>query len=122
MNFQKVEPIDYASNQRPYGVVDSKYTSSNTATNNDVVCVAFNCATENTLVSVRTAVNRNKLNDGRNPTSGDLLSVSTEQIFSVGENSPTFNRVKTSYSYFIPIDWVKLHKGCRPKAGEKYSW
>ncbi|WP_332299672.1 MULTISPECIES: BamA/TamA family outer membrane protein [Prochlorococcus] len=120
MNFQKVQPIDYSSQERPYGVASKKY-SEGTATNDDVICVAYNCAQENTLVSVRTAVNRNKLNNARNPTDGDFLSVSSEQFVSVGENSPTFNRAKASYSYFIPINWVKLHKGCRPKSGEEYN-
>ncbi len=120
MNFQKVEPIDYSAQERPYGVVSENY-KDNTATNNDVICIAFNCAKENTLVSVRSAVNRNKLNDARNPTSGNFLSLSTEQFVSVGQDSPTFNRAKGSYSHFIPVNWIKLHKGCRPKPGEKYQ-
>ena len=38
---------------------------------------------------------------------------------SVGENSPTFNRIRTSYTHFIPVKWLKIAKGCRPKEGEK---
>ncbi len=120
MNFQKVEPIDYSSRERPYGVVSGNYSSS-TATNNDVICVAFNCATENTLVSITSSASRNKLDNSRNPTSGTYLSLYTEQFVSVGEDSPTFNRAKASYSYFIPVKWLKFHKDCRRKTGDKKS-
>ncbi len=118
MNFQKVEPIDYSGSERPYGVVSSRYTN-NSSTTDDVICIAFNCATENTLVSVRTGVSRNKLDNPRNPTSGSFLSLRSEQFISIGENSPTFNKAKASYSYFIPNQWLKLHKGCRPKKRRK---
>ncbi len=120
MNFQKVEPIDYSSQERPYGVVSGNYSDS-TATNNDVICVAFNCATENTLVSIMSSASRNKLNNSRNPTSGDYLTFRTEQFVSVGENSPTFNRAKASYSYFIPVNWLKFHKDCRSKSADEKS-
>ncbi|WP_413293906.1 BamA/TamA family outer membrane protein [Prochlorococcus sp. MIT 0603] len=117
MDFQKVKPIDYSAQDRPYGAKAINVVN-NTALNNDVICIAFNCAKENTLVGFRGGMSRNKLNNPRNPTSGTFLSIGTEQYISVGENSPTFNRAKATYSYFIPINWLKLHKGCKPKAGE----
>ena len=120
MNFQKVEPIDYSGSERPYGVAEKKI-KDNSITNDDIICVAFNCAKENTLVSFRTAIAYNKLNDTRNPTSGHFLKFGTEQFLSIGQDSPTFNRAKTSYSYFIPVNFLKLHKNCRPKRGEKIN-
>ncbi len=120
MNFQKVEPIDFAGNDRPYGVAYKKI-KSNQATNDDIICVAFNCARENTLVSLKGAVSYNKLNDLNNPTSGHYWRFGSEQFVSIGKNSPTFNRARSAYSYFIPVDFIKWHKGCRPKRGEKYS-
>ncbi|KGG14344.1 Outer membrane protein/protective antigen OMA87 [Prochlorococcus marinus str. SS51] len=120
MDFQKIRPIDYSSKDRPYGAVSANYTN-NSASNKDVICIAFNCAKENTLFGVRGAMTYNKLDNPRNPTSGNYLSLGSEQYVSIGENSPTFNRAKASYSYFIPIKWLKLHKGCRPKSGEKAS-
>ncbi|WP_320663999.1 BamA/TamA family outer membrane protein [Prochlorococcus sp. MIT 1223] len=119
MNFQKIKAIDYAGNKRPYGVVDKDISTSKSAPKDSVICVAFNCADENTLVSFRAATSYNNVNDSRNPTSGDFLSFSTEQYVSLGNNSPTFNRARVGYSYFIPVNWLKLHKGCRPKDGEK---
>ncbi len=120
MNIQKVKAIDYAGNSRPYGVLIDNY-KDNTAPNNEVICVAFNCSDENNLFSVKTAATYNTLNDSRNPTSGDFLVLGTEQFITVADNSPTFNRAKTSYTRFFPVNWIKLAKGCRPKVGEKYN-
>ncbi|WP_320667086.1 BamA/TamA family outer membrane protein [Prochlorococcus sp. MIT 1307] len=118
MNVQQVKAIDYAGNSRPYGVLVDNL-SNNQVPNKEVICVSFNCAAENNLFSVRTAATYNTLNDSRNPTSGDFMTVGTEQFVSVGEDSPTFNRARTSYSHFIPVNWLKIAKGCRPKSGEK---
>tara|TARA_Y100001968_G_scaffold157432_1_gene143845 strand:- start:954 stop:3233 length:2280 start_codon:yes stop_codon:yes gene_type:complete len=118
MNFQKIRPIDYAGNKRPYGVVD-KAISNDSVPRNGVICVAYNCADENTLVNVKLGTSYNNLNSGNNPTAGNLLSFSTEQYLPVGNNSPTFNRARVGYSHFIPVNWLKVHKGCRPKPGEK---
>ncbi len=119
MDLQQVRPIDFSSQGRPYGALSTNYSTNNTASNSDVICIAFNCAKENTLVGVRGAVSYSKLNNPRNPTAGHFASLGTSQYFSVGENSPTFNRTKASYSHFIPVNWIKFHKGCKPKKGEK---
>jgi outer membrane protein insertion porin family len=79
---------------------------------------ATNCATRNQLVSLRVAAAMNTLNDPRNPTQGNFVSIGTEQFISVGPDSPTFNRLKASFTHYIPVNWLKLYKGCRPKRGE----
>ncbi len=117
-NFQKVRPIDYAGDKRPYGVASTNFKEGKVP-ENEVICVAYNCAKENTLVSLKSAITYNNLNDSRNPTSGDYLNIGTEQYITLGENSPTFNRTRVSYSRFYPVNWLKFHKGCRPKTGEK---
>ncbi len=118
MNFQKVSPIDYSGNERPYGVASKKYKNKS-ASNNDVICVAFNCANENTLVSFKVGTTYNKLDDSRNPNSGDFATLGTEQFISVGKNSPTFNRARVTYAHFIPVNLLKIHKGCRPKTKQE---
>ena len=120
MNFQKVKPVNYAGYKRPYGVVNTDVTN-NSSPEDSVICVAYNCAEENTLISFKVASSYYNLNDSKNPTSGDLLSFSSEQYVSLGENSPAFNRAKVGYSYFVPVNLLKLHKGCRPKKGEKFN-
>ncbi len=117
-NFQKVKPIDYAGDKRPYGVASTNFLDGKVP-EKEVICVAYNCSTENILVSFKSAVTYNNLDNSRNPTSGDYLNIGSEQFFSLGENSPTFNRTRVNYSRFYPVDWLKFHKGCRPKPGEK---
>ena len=117
LNLQAVRPINYAGDTRPYGIPNDKIKNDR-IDNDEVICTSFNCADRNTLASVRVATTYNTLNDGRNPTSGNFFSFGTEQYLSIGENSPTFNRIRTSYTHFIPVKWLKFAKGCRPKEGE----
>ncbi len=117
-NAQTVEPVSFGGKASPYGV-STRDLSNSKVPNEDVICIAFNCARENTLVGVRTGATYNTLDDPRNPTSGDIFRVATHQYVSVGDNSPTFNRVRTGYTKFYPVNWLKLHKGCRTKPGEQ---
>ena len=118
LNVQSVRPINFAGDSRPYGVATRKLEDGRVPSD-DIVCVAFNCADVNNLVGVRAAATYSNVNDPRNPTAGNFFSVGTEQFVSVGENSPTFNRVRATYTHFFPIKILNIHKGCRPKQGEK---
>ena len=113
MNFKKVNLIDGDGNKKPYG--DSTPTSGNI---NDIICIGFtpndgSCPEENTLVSVIASTSRNNLNNSINPTSGNKFSFGTEQFVSMGKNSPTFNRMRASYSFFIPTKLINLTKACK---------
>jgi len=115
MNFKKVKMIDGDGNKKPYGDRTPTTTRNNIS---DIICIGFtpndgSCPDENTLVSVIASTSRNNLNSSVNPTSGDKLSFGTEQFVSIGENSPTFNRIRASYSYFIPTKLINLTKGCK---------
>ena len=118
LNVQNVRPINFAGDSRQYAL-PSRNIKNNRIENEDIICIAFNCATENNLVGLRLAATYSNVNDPRNPTSGNFFSLGTEQFVSVGENSPTFNKVRATYTHFIPVNWLKLAKGCRPKEGEK---
>ena len=113
MNFKKVRMIDGDGNKKPYG--DMTPTTGNIS---DIICIGFtpndgSCPAENTLVSIIASSSRNNLNNTVNPTSGNKFTFGSEQFVSIGENSPTFNRMKASYSYFIPTKWINLTKACR---------
>ena len=113
MNFKKVKMIDGSGNKKPYG--DLTPTTGNVS---DIICIGFNpndgsCPAENTLVSFIASTSRNNLNNSVNPTSGNKLSFGTEQFVSMGENSPTFNRMRASFSHFIPTKLINLTKACR---------
>ena len=85
---------------------------------NQIICLAYNCAVSNQLVGLRLAATYNTLNDPRNPTKGNFLSLSTEQFISVGPNSPTFNRLRAGFTHYIPVRWLNIYKGCRARPGE----
>jgi len=115
MNFKKVKMIDGDGNKKTYGDRTPTTTRNNIS---DIICIGFtpndgSCPEENTLVSVIASASRNNLNNPTNPTSGNKLSFGTEQFVSIGENSPTFNRIRASYSYFIPTKLINLTKACK---------
>ena len=115
MNFKKVTMIDSSGNKKPYG--DTTPTSGNIS---EIICIGYtskdgSCPEENTLVSLVASTSRNTLNNSVNPTSGNKLTLATEQFVSMGNNSPTFNRIRSSYSFFIPARLINLTKECRSK-------
>ena len=116
-NAQQVTPINYFGGTTPYAVGPQNFNGTQTSVSN-VICLAYNCASSNQLFGVRLAANRSTLNDPRNPTSGNFLSLGTEQFITVGTDSPTFNRLRASYTHYVPVNWLKLYKGCRPKKGD----
>jgi len=114
-NAQQVTPMNVTGDSMPYGVVNNDF-NGNKAPISSLVCVAYNCASHNQLVGLRLATTFNSLDDPRNPTRGDFLSLGTEQFISVGPDSPTFNRLRGSYTHYIPVNWLKFYKGCRAGA------
>ena len=117
LSIANVRPINFAGESRPYGVSTSNFKNGKVK-NKDIICVSYNCADSNMLTGLRFATTYNNFNNPRNPTSGNFFTASTEQFIGVNEDSPTFNRLRGSYTQFFPVNWLKLHKGCRPKAGE----
>ena len=113
MNFKKVNMIDSSGNKKPYG--DKTPTTGDIG---DIICIGFtpndgSCPVDNTLVSFIASTSRNNLNNTVNPTTGNKFSFGTEQFVSMGENSPTFNRMRASYSFFIPTKIINLTKACK---------
>ncbi|MDC2995096.1 BamA/TamA family outer membrane protein [Prochlorococcus sp. AH-736-F09] len=115
MNFKKVKMIDGDGVKKPYGDMTPNTTRNNIS---DIICIGFSpkdgsCPEENTLVSFIASASRNNLNNSINPTSGNKLRFGTEQFVSMGESSPTFNRMRASYSFFIPTKLINLTKECK---------
>jgi outer membrane protein insertion porin family len=120
LSAQQVTPINYSGANMPYGVSTNAFTDNygGKAENDGIICIAYNCAENNQLVGVRLAATMNTLNDPRNPTKGNFLSIGTEQFISVGPDSPTFNRLRAGFTHYIPVNWLKFYKGCRAQPGE----
>ncbi len=115
MNFQQVKMIDGSDNKKPYG--DTTPTTGNI---NEIICIGYSpkdgsCPAENTLVSFIFSTSRNNLNNSVSPTSGNKFTLGSEQFISMGNNSPTFNRMRAAYSFFIPTKLINLTKECRSK-------
>ena len=109
MNIKKVTMLD----GKPFG--DATPTTGN---DNEIICIGYSpndgsCPDENILLSFIASTSRNNLNNSINPTSGNKFSLGTEQFFSVGDKSPTFNRMRASYSYFVPAKFINLTKACK---------
>ena len=115
MNFKKVRMIDSGGNRKPYATLNP--TKANIS---EIICIGYSpsdgsCPNENTLISVQGNASRNNLNNFVNPTSGYKFIVGTEQFISVGNSSPTFNRMRASYAFFVPVKLINLTKECRLK-------
>jgi len=113
MNFKKVSMIDSAGNKKPYAT--KKPTTANIS---EIICIGYtpkdgSCPSENTLISFVAGGVYNKLNNNVNPSSGSILRFGSEQFLPIGDNSPTFNRLRASYSWFIPVRLVNLTKECK---------
>ncbi len=113
MNFKKVEMIDSDRNIKPYG--DRTPTTGNIS---EIICIGYtrsdgSCPATNTLVSFIGSTSWNNLNNTVNPTSGNKFTLGSEQFVSVGNNSPTFNRLRATYAFFIPTKLLNLTKECR---------
>jgi outer membrane protein insertion porin family len=68
------------------------------------------------LLTVQLGFARDFRNDVLRPTSGSLLRFSTEQSAPIGSGSIFFNRLRGSYSQYIPTRLLKLSSGCRANA------
>ncbi len=119
LNAQQVTPMNFSGDTQLYGVATNNFNNNGGEVPiNSVICLAYNCAGQNQLVGLRLATTMNTLDDPRNPTRGNFLSLGTEQFISVGADSPTFNRLRGSFTHYIPVRWLKFYKGCRPTAGQ----
>ena len=55
------------------------------------------------------------MNNPVSPTSGNKFTLGSEQFISMGNSSPTFNRMRATYSFFIPTKLINLTKECKSK-------
>ena len=63
------------------------------------------------LFTLQLAAVRDRRNDPQQPTSGSLLRVGTEQSIPIGDGSILFNRLRGSYSFYLPADITNFTDG-----------
>jgi outer membrane protein insertion porin family len=54
---------------------------------------------------------RDRRNSATQPTSGSLLRLSTEQSIPIGQGNILLNRLRASYSYYIPVQFTNFTEG-----------
>ena len=73
--------------------------------------LAFSDSGNDDLFIFRFGASRDKRNSRLQPTSGSLLRISTEQTAPFGSGSILFNRIRTSYSYYVPLNLIRFSEG-----------
>jgi outer membrane protein insertion porin family len=68
---------------------------------------------KDSLLSLQFGVVQDRRNDVLRPTAGSLLRLGTEQFLPAGLGNILGNRLRGSYSYYIPTQVVKFTPGCR---------
>lgn len=68
------------------------------------------------LLTVQLAAVNDQRNSASQPTSGSLLRFSTEQSVPVGNGSILLNRLRASYSYYIPVQITNFTEGAQTLA------
>ena len=85
--------------------------------------LSFDSSGKDDLITARLGFVRDRRNSFLTPTSGSVLSFSTEQSVPFGSGSILFNRLRANYSFYIPVRLTRLTPGCRDnkplRIGEK---
>lgn len=68
------------------------------------------------LVTLQFGVVRDRRNNALRPTSGSFLRLGTEQSIPVGDGSIFFNRLRGSYSRYIPVNFTNFSEGAEALA------
>jgi outer membrane protein insertion porin family len=84
--------------------------------------LTFSDSGKDDLLTTQLIFRRDKRNDPLRPTRGSVLQFSTEQSIPVGSGNILFNRLRGSYSFYIPARLTRFTAGCRnqrPRIGEQ---
>jgi outer membrane protein insertion porin family len=79
--------------------------------------LSFSGTGRDDLFTVQFGVVRDRRNDLLRPTAGSLLRIGTEQSVPIGTGNIFFNRLRGSYSFYVPTRILRLTKACQdPKS------
>ncbi len=73
--------------------------------------LAFTREGQDDLLLLQFAVAQDFRNDRLRPTSGSVSRLAIEQALPVGNGSLFFNRLRASYSFFLPVNFVRFAEG-----------
>lgn len=75
--------------------------------------LSFSDSGEDDLFTAEFIASQDRRNNPLQPTSGSFLRLSTEQSIPIGNGSIFLNRLRASYSYFIPLRFITFSEGCQ---------
>ncbi|MBI4782548.1 MAG: BamA/TamA family outer membrane protein [Oscillatoriophycideae cyanobacterium NC_groundwater_1537_Pr4_S-0.65um_50_18] len=73
--------------------------------------LSFNSSGTDNILSIQASASRDRRNSATQTTSGSLLRFSDEQTIPI--DGIFFNRLRASYSYYIPVKFTQLSPDCR---------
>lgn len=75
--------------------------------------LSFSDSGQDDLFTVELTASQDRRNNPLQPTRGSFLRLSTEQSIPIGNGSIFLNRLRASYSYFIPMRFITFAAGCQ---------
>lgn len=75
--------------------------------------LSFSGTGRDDLLALQFGVVQDRRNDPARPTSGSFLRLGTEQSIPLGSGNILFNRLRGNYSFYIPVQLLRITKGCR---------
>jgi outer membrane protein insertion porin family len=78
--------------------------------------LSFSGTGKDDLFTLQFGLVRDQRNNPLKPTSGSLFRIGTEQSIPIGAGSILYNRIQTSYSYYLPTRLLKLAPACRDQS------
>ncbi|MBW4574928.1 MAG: BamA/TamA family outer membrane protein [Aphanothece sp. CMT-3BRIN-NPC111] len=73
--------------------------------------LSFSGSGRDDLLSLQLGAVRDRRNNPATPTQGSLLRVGVEQSIPIGEGNILMNRLRGSYSYYIPVNFTRFKEG-----------
>lgn len=75
--------------------------------------LSFSGTGRDDLLALQLGVVQDRRNDPARPTSGSFLRLGTEQSIPLGSGNILFNRLRGNYSFYLPVQLLRITKGCR---------
>ena len=75
--------------------------------------LSFSSTGRDDLLALQLGVVQDRRNDPARPTSGSFLRLGTEQSIPLGSGNILFNRLRGNYSFYLPVQLLRITKGCR---------
>jgi outer membrane protein insertion porin family len=73
--------------------------------------LSFSNSGQDDLLTAQFGIVRDRRNSYVTPTQGSLLRLGVDQSIPVGSGNILFNRLRGSYSYYIPVNFTRFNKG-----------